>query len=468
MKATAAGAPPRRAVGSFDIVREIGQGGMGVVYLAHQPTLDRMVVLKKIRRELLVDSGIVERFQREARAAAAVHHQNVVSIYDSFEARGDHYIAQEYVDGHDLRWIRSQLGRLDPEVTALIALEVARGLEEIHTRGIVHRDLKPANILIGATGDTKIADFGIAVVPKADGLTRPGMLVGSIPYMAPEQILGHRADHRTDIFLFGNLLYEMLAGSAPYQGPDDESLESFLERMQKERYPDLRSIAPRTPRVFSRLIRHCLRAKPARRISSITEVRRTLERTLGRPSSLDCRSEIAHHLWSRKVFSAADGRTATRSAHRARARIATRRQTRWALSAVASLLLVVAGVTVYAQYVRGHASIGPPAATIVPPPEVRVAKASAPAPEVSSPVAAPQPVAPALAHVRFVADPWAEVTIDGRTSFFTPRAAPVELQPGSHQIVLVHPTLGRTEMTLDLRPGESRTVSHVFPRENPS
>jgi len=474
VSATAAGAPPRRAVGSFEIVREIGQGGMGVVYLAHQPTLDRMVVLKKIRRELLVDSGIVERFQREARAAAAVHHQNVVSIYDSFEARGDHYIAQEYVDGHDLRWIRTQLGRIDPEVAALIALEVARGLEEIHTRGIVHRDLKPANILIGVAGDTKIADFGIAVIPKADGLTRPGMLVGSIPYMAPEQILGHRADHRTDIFLFGNLLYEMLAGSAPYQGPGDESLESFLERMQKERYPDLRRVAPHTPRVFSRMIRNCLRAKPAHRISSITQVRRILERSLGRPSSLDCRSEIAAHLWSRKVFSAVDGRTAMRSVPRARARMATVRQIRWALGAAASLVLVIAGVTVYGQYLRGHESIGVPEAAIVSPPQVRVAKTSAP--EVPSAAAAPEPVAPALpappppepAHVRFVADPWAEVTIDGGSSFFTPRAAPVDLEPGSHRIVLAHPTLGRTEVTLDLQPGESRTVRHVFSRENPS
>jgi serine/threonine-protein kinase len=463
-------------VGSFEIVREIGQGGMGVVYLAHQPTLDRMVVLKKIRRELLVDSGIVERFQREARAAAAVHHQNVVSIYDSFEARGDHYIAQEYVDGHDLRWIRTQLGRLDPEVAALIALEVARGLEEIHTRGIVHRDLKPANILIGSTGDTKIADFGIAVVPKADGLTRPGVLVGSIPYMAPEQILGQRADHRTDIFLFGNLLYEMLAGSAPYQGPEDESLESLLERMQKERYRDLRTVSPRTPRVLSRMIRNCLHAKPARRISSITQVRRTLERTLGRPSSLDCRSEIAHHLWSRKVFSAADGQTAMRGAPRARARIATQRQIRGALAAAASLLLAIAGVTACALYFRGNASIGARAAAVVSPPEVHVAKASAPAPEVPSADAVPEPVAPALpapptsepAHVRFVADPWAEVTIDGGSSFFTPRAAPVDLPPGSHRIVLAHPTLGRTELTLDLQPGESRTVRHVFSRENPS
>src|SRR5262245_7233174 len=120
---------------------------MGVVYLARQPALERLVVLKKIRRELLIDPSMLGRFQREARAAAAVHHHNVVAVYDCFEARGDHYIAQELVRGADLRSILAKLGRLDPAVAAHVALEIARGLEEIHASGIVHRDLKPANVL---------------------------------------------------------------------------------------------------------------------------------------------------------------------------------------------------------------------------------------------------------------------------------------------------------------------------------
>ena len=459
MSATATGTQPKR-VGSFEIADEIGQGGMGVVYLARQPTLDRMVVLKKIRRELLVDPGIVERFQREARAAAAVHHQNIVSVYDSFESRGDHYIAQEFVDGHDLRWILAQVGRLDAEVAALIGLEVARGLEEIHARGIVHRDLKPANILIGATGETKIADFGIAVVPTADGLTRPGILVGSIPYMAPEQILGQRADHRTDIFLFGNLLFEMLTGSAPYRGPDDETLESLVERMQGERYAHVRKIAPATPRVLARLIRGCLRARPARRISSMTQIRQSLERALGRPSPHDCRREIAHRLWARKIFSAAEGRTALQKAPRPRARIAGRRHLHWALSAAAGLLLAIAGLAGYAQHLRGGDAGGDPARPVV-------ARHERPAPAAAAP-ALPAAAAPEPARVRFVADPWAEITVDGATRFFTPRAAPLELPPGSHRIVFEHPTFGRSELTLDLKPGESRTVRHLFAREKAS
>ena len=460
MSATAAGAPPKR-VGSFDIVREIGQGGMGVIHLAHQPALDRMVVLKKIRRELLADPGMVERFQREAQAAATVHHQNVVSIYDCFEVRGDHYIAQEFVDGRDLNWIRTQLGRLDPEVAALIALEVARGLEEVHTRGIVHRDLKPANILIGITGETKIADFGIAVVPKADGLTRPGMMVGSIPYMAPEQILGHRVDHRADVFLFGNLLFELLTGSAPYAGPDDEPLDSLVTRMQGERYTNVRKIAPETPRVLARLIRQCLRARPASRIASITHVRRLLERALGRPSPLDCRTGIAEHLWAKGVFRTAEGQTVVQCAPRTHARIAARRQVRLALSAAASLIVVVAGLAGFAQFRRGG-DAGEDRATPVPPASLAAV-----------PVApALRPIAPAVArepaHVRFVADPWAEIRVDGGDPFFTPRAAPLELSAGSHRVTLEHPSYGRVELTLDLQPGESRTVRHAFARVKPS
>jgi len=132
-----------KKLGSFEILEEIGQGGMGIVYLARQPDLDRPVVVKKMLRGLTVDPSAVERFQREARAAAAVHHQNVVAVYDCFSIRGDHYIAEEYVDGPDLRSVLDEAKRLEPRIAALIALEIVRGLEEIHARGIVHRDLKP-------------------------------------------------------------------------------------------------------------------------------------------------------------------------------------------------------------------------------------------------------------------------------------------------------------------------------------
>lgn len=459
MSAIAADAQPRR-MGNFEVLREIAQGGMGVVYLARQPALERMVVLKKIRRDLLADASSVERFQREARAAAAVHHQNVVGVYDCFEARGDHFIAQEFVDGCDLRSILARLGRLDPEIAALIALEVARGLEEIHARGIVHRDLKPANVLIGSTGETKIADFGIAVEGNADGLTRPGTLVGSIPYMAPEQIVGPRADHRADVFLFGILLYEMLAGKPPYPLPEGDSLESLVGRMQKERYVRIRKLAPRTPLALARLVRGCLRAVPARRISSAAALRRSLERMLSRPSAVECRAEIARYLWRNEIFSTASGSTAVQLAPLVQ-RIASRTFVRWALSAAAVLLLTLAGLAGRALTLRSGEALQDAPANAAP--AVLPARVVLSAPVVHSPPP-PAPIAVSVepALVRFVADPWAEIRVDDAPGFFTPRASPVTLPPGHHVVVFEHPRFGRFEEAVDLAPGESRTIRHEF------
>jgi serine/threonine-protein kinase len=152
-----------KTLGNFVVEDEIGSGGMGVVLLARQTSLDRPAVLKRIRRDLGSYPQLSERFQREARAAAQIHHQNVVAVYDCFSWRSDQYIAQEYVDGVDLSTAISRSGPLPWRVAGLIALEVARGLDEIHGIGTVHRDLKPANILLGRRGEVKIADFGLAL-----------------------------------------------------------------------------------------------------------------------------------------------------------------------------------------------------------------------------------------------------------------------------------------------------------------
>ena len=132
-----------RSVGGFEVLQEIGQGGMGAVYLAIQPALERSVVLKKIHRRLHIDPTMIARFQREARAAAAIHHQNVVAVYDCFSAQGDYYIAQEYVDGENLQFLLRQVRKIPARIAALIGLELIRGLEEIHSRGIVHRGAMP-------------------------------------------------------------------------------------------------------------------------------------------------------------------------------------------------------------------------------------------------------------------------------------------------------------------------------------
>jgi serine/threonine-protein kinase len=428
-----------RKIGNFVVERELGQGGMGVVCLARQPALERPVVLKTLRRDLADDPSLEERFQREAQAAAGVHHQNVVAVYDCFSFRGECFIAQEYVDGMDLASILQAAQRLSPRVAALIALEMTRGLEEIHARGIVHRDLKPANILLGREGETKIADFGIALDGKAKALTQVGVALGTPQYMSLEQLLGERADYRSDLYSLGVVLYEMLTGEIPFaESESGEDGPSLARRIQGGRFPSPRRHAPTTPRPLVRLIRSCLRAKAKKRIASATAVRRALERHLGAPSPADCRSEIAAFLWERKIFRATSGKTALVK----RPRKATRRQRggagwRWAGALAGCAAVAAAALTTGRVDLR----------------------------------ALPLPAAFAggeVAVVRFETPPRTEIRIDDGEP--VARSAPIQLAPGPHRVAFAHPRFGRSERTLDLESGEERVVQNVFqsPETSPS
>jgi len=331
-------APPAgRSVGSFEIERELGQGGMGVVYLARQPDLGRRAVLKTLRKGLAGDRRLADRFLREARTAAAIHHPNVVSVYDCFAYRSERYIAQEYVDGKDLATVLKQTGGLAPRVAALVALEAARGLEEIHARGIVHRDLKPSNLMLGRGGEVKIADFGIVLEARGPALTETGHTLGTPSYMSPEQLRGDRVDARSDLFATGVVLYEMLAGRPPFETEGASAGEGLLRRIERERVPPLRRAAPGTPRALARTVRLCLRARPRRRIASATALVRRLERQLGSPAPAECRREIAAWLWERGVFRAR-GRETAPVAHAA----PRRRGVVGRVAAVVALLAMVA------------------------------------------------------------------------------------------------------------------------------
>jgi serine/threonine-protein kinase len=270
------GDPTGRRIAGYEVETELGQGG---------------------------------RFTREAQAAAGVHHPNVVVVYDCFAWRGERFIAQEHVDGKDLADVLARVGRLDPRPAALLALELARGLEEIHAHGIVHRDLKPANILLGHAGEAKIADFGIALEAGGPALTQSGHSVGTPAYMSPEQLLGARVDPRSDVFCFGVVLYELLSGRRPFPEETADG-EALVRRIEAGRFRPLRNHAPATSRALARLVTRCLAGKPKRRFESSAALRRSLERQLGNPSPSDCRRELAAWLWEQKVFKARRGRTA--------------------------------------------------------------------------------------------------------------------------------------------------------------
>ena len=332
-----------RTIGSFSIERELGSGGMGVVLLGRHATLERRAVLKRLRPELAVSEELVERFAREARAAAAVHHQNVVAVYDWISWRGEHYIAQEYVDGVDLRAALARVGRLPWRIAALVALDVARGLEAIHARGTVHRDLKPANVLLGRGGEVKIADFGVALESTADGLTRPGTTLGTPPYVAPEQLMGERSDTRADLFAFGVVLYELLTGAPPFREPGEDESDTLLERISRGRFEGVRRAAPDTPRWLVRCVHSLLRARPRRRPASVQIVRRLLERRL-RMFPGEAKLELASFLWREGVFEPREGDTIVLSTPEAQSGVSP--WVRWALAAA------LAGALGSAAFVR--------------------------------------------------------------------------------------------------------------------
>jgi len=291
---------PAKSIQNYEVERELAQGGMGIVHLARQPALNRRVVLKALRRELVGEKRSEERFRREARAAGAIQHPNVVAVYDCFEWRGQPFISQEYVEGVDLRSALDLTRRLTARTAALVALELARGLEEIHAHGIVHRDLKPANVLLGHRGEVKIADFGVALDGNSTSLTRSGQALGTPAYMSPEQLRGERVDARSDLFAYGVTVYELLAGVPPFQTADDD--EGLLRCMEKGRFAPLRRVAPGTPRWLARLVERCLRPKTSRRMASAAALRHALEQRLRAPDPAGLRSELAARLWEGGLF----------------------------------------------------------------------------------------------------------------------------------------------------------------------
>lgn len=247
-----------RKVGTCRIVRELGRGGMGVVFEAVQEGLDRRVAVKALDGKLPGRSELVERFKREGRAYAQLRHQAVVAVHDLVEKDDSLYLITEFVDGPDMARVLRQGGAIPPDCVAIVGARMAEALDYIHFHKLFHRDVKPANIMVSNDGDVKLVDFGIAKDQTADDLTREGVVVGSPAYMPPEALNGEEADASADIWALGVTLYELAAARRPFEAATTESL---VQAVRSGSFPRVRSLVPGMPRRLARAIERCLRRR---------------------------------------------------------------------------------------------------------------------------------------------------------------------------------------------------------------
>jgi serine/threonine-protein kinase len=266
-----------RTLGEFHVLRRLGEGGMGQVYLAEQTSLQRKVALKLLKQELAADANALERFKAEALAVARVTHANIVQIYAINEEAGLHYMALEYVEGRNLREYLAKKGTLDAGLTISIMRQVAAALQRAAESSIIHRDIKPENILLTRKGEVKVADFGLSRSFAPDGkplnLTQSGVTMGTPLYMSPEQVQGFPLDPRTDIYSFGVTCYHMLAGHPPFR--NGTAFEVALQHVQNE--PEaLATIRPDMPAALCAMVHKMMAKKPDDRFQTSRDLLRDL------------------------------------------------------------------------------------------------------------------------------------------------------------------------------------------------
>jgi eukaryotic-like serine/threonine-protein kinase len=253
----------------YEILRQLGQGGMGAVYQARDRELDRLVAMKVIRPELATRPDILQRFKQELILARQVTHRNVIRIFDLGEADGIKFITMEFIEGQDLKTLVAEKGKPSIEETVSILEQVCLALEAAHSEGVVHRDLKPQNIMVDKQGKVSVMDFGIARSIEFGGMTQTGALIGTPEYMSPEQVQGEKADARSDLFTLGIIFYELLTGVLPYQA--DTVMGTMIKRT-KERARPPAQLNPQLPQFLSDVVAKCLEADPQKRYQSAREI----------------------------------------------------------------------------------------------------------------------------------------------------------------------------------------------------
>jgi len=258
----------------YEIAEKLGAGGMAVVYRAQDALLQRPVTVKVLRGEFAADENVVRRFRREAQAAAALSHPNIVGVYDVGRQEEIHYIVMEYIQGKTLKEVIADRGPLPADEAVRVARQIAEALKHAHAHRIIHRDVKPHNVLITDEGRVKVTDFGIAGAATGTTVTYPGALLGTVYYFSPEQAQGRYGDERSDLYALGVVLYEMLTGKLPFEG---ESPVSVALKHIRETATSPRELNPRVPPAAERVVMKAMAKEVDRRYQSAAEMIRELD-----------------------------------------------------------------------------------------------------------------------------------------------------------------------------------------------
>src|SRR5712692_10334760 len=253
----------------YEILKPLGEGGMGAVYKARDLELGRLLALKVIKPELANRPDILRRFKQELILARQVTHKNVIRIFDLGMADGLKFITMDYIEGRDLKSVLEHRTKLPPEEAVPIFEQICRGLEAAHTEGVVHRDLKPQNIMVDGQGRVWVMDFGLARSLELVGMTRTGALMGTPDYMSPEQARAEKVDARSDLFSLGIIFYEILTGVLPFQA--DTLMATLLKRVQ-EKAPPPNTLDSAIPQHLSDVVMKCLEADRAKRYQTTGEI----------------------------------------------------------------------------------------------------------------------------------------------------------------------------------------------------
>jgi len=289
---------PNTTLSRYRVISKIGAGGMGEVYLAQDETLDRKVAIKLLPADSAADEQANKRLIREAKAAAKLDHPNICAVYEVGEADGRFFIAMQYVEGETLA-SRLKRNSIDLRESLSIGVQVADALAEAHSRGIIHRDIKPQNIIITSRGQSKVMDFGLAKVLEPNSLTEstaeteslltdPGMILGTVPYMSPEQVRGEAIDARSDIFSFGVVLYEMISGRQPFAA---ESAAATLSAILTQEPSPVARYSTQAPDELQRILRKCLEKDRERRYQTSRDLAIDLENLRQRSGTIQQSSE---------------------------------------------------------------------------------------------------------------------------------------------------------------------------------